>query len=206
MIKSLTFMLLALVLHPLHAVADAQTQLRDFIGQTQTLSAQFSQTVTDRTGRRIQDSTGTLYLARPGRFRWVYEKPYAQLIVGDGKKLWIYDEELEQVTVRKLDRAIGESPAALLAGSNDIEKLFVLKDGGRRDGLDWLEATPKSREGNFEQVRMGFKGIEIKAMEVKDNFGQTTRLRFTDVKRNPALPAKLFRFTPPKGVDVIGGD
>jgi outer membrane lipoprotein carrier protein len=203
MIRNL-LMTLALSAAALPAHADARARLDAFVEGTKTLKAQFSQTVYDRNGRKGQEASGTLYLSRPGKFRWVYAKPYAQLIVGDGRKLWIHDEDLDQVTVRKLDQAIGESPAALLAGSNDIEKLFNLKDAGEKDGLEWLEATPKGKEGSFERVRMGFRGNDLVAMELQDNFGQTTRLRFSGLERNPALGTSLFRFTPPKGVDVIG--
>lgn len=184
--------------------ADAKARLEAFVDGTKGLKANFSQTVTDRVGRKTQEASGNLYFSRPGKFRWVYQKPYAQLIVGDGKKLWIHDEDLDQVTVRKLDQALGDSPAALLAGDNNIEKLFNLKDAGVKDGIEWLEATPKSKEGSFEKVRMGFKGDDLQVMELKDNFGQTTLLRFSNLQRNPAMGASLFRFTPPKGADVIG--
>jgi outer membrane lipoprotein carrier protein len=194
----------ALFATALPAQADARARLDAFVAGTKGLKAQFSQTVTDAKGRKTQEASGTLFLSRPGKFRWVYSRPYAQLIVGDGKKLWIYDEDLDQVTVRKLDQAIGESPAALLAGSNDIEKLFDLKEAGGRDGLEWLEATPKGKEGSFERVRMGFRGNDLVAMELQDNFGQTTLLRFNGLERNPAMGGSLFRFTPPKGVDVMG--
>ncbi|MEW6679125.1 MAG: outer membrane lipoprotein chaperone LolA [Pseudomonadota bacterium] len=188
----------------LPAQADALARLESFVDGTRGLKAQFSQTVFDAKGRKTQEASGTLFLSRPGKFRWVYSKPYAQLIVGDGSKLWIHDEDLDQVTVRKLDQAIGESPAALLAGNNDMGKLFNLKDTGEKDGLEWLEATPKGKDGSFEKVRMGFKGNDLMAMELQDNFGQTTQLRFTGLVRNPALGASLFRFKPPKGVDVLG--
>jgi len=196
--------LLAALLPVCAAQANALARLDHFMSETKTLKAQFSQTVVDRAGRKTQEASGSLYFSRPGKFRWVYTKPYSQLIVGDGQKLWIHDEDLEQVTVRKLDRAIGESPAALLAGNNDMSKLFNLKDTGIRDGLEWLEATPKSKEGSFEKVSMGFQGNNLIAMELQDNFGQTTRLRFSDLQRNPSMGSSLFRFTPPKGVDVIG--
>lgn len=184
-------------------LADAQARLATFIHQTKGLKAQFSQTVVDRNGRKTQESSGTLYFSRPGKFRWVYQKPYAQLLVGDGQRLWIYDEDLDQVTVRKLDLAIGDSPAALLAGENDIEKRFLLKDAGSKEGLDWVAATPKSAGGSFDKVLLGFKGDSLQAMELSDHFGQTTRLRFSGLQRNPALGSSLFRFTPPKGADVI---
>jgi len=195
---------MALLATALPALADARARLDAFVEGTKGLKAQFSQTVYNAQGRKIQEASGTLFLSRPGKFRWVYKKPYDQLIVGDGKKLWIHDEDLDQVTVRKLDQAIGESPAALLAGDNDLEKLFNLKTAGDKDGLEWLEATPKGKEGSFEKVRMGFKGNDLATMELQDNFGQTTLLRFSGLERNPALGASLFRFTPPKGVDVIG--
>ncbi len=191
----------AVLATPAHA--DAQARLSAFVSQTRGLKAQFTQIVLDRNGRKTQESTGTLFLQRPGKFRWVYQKPYAQLLVGDGKRLWIYDEDLDQVTIRKLDLAIGDSPAALLAGENDIEKRFNLKDAGNRDGLDWVEAAPKSKEGGFELVRLGFKGDTLHAMELKDSFGQTTLLRFSNLERNPAMGSSLFRFSPPKGTDVI---
>ena len=186
------------------ASADAKARLTAFVDDTQGLKANFIQTVFDRAGRKTQEATGNLYFMRPGKFRWVYQKPYAQLIVGDGKKVWIHDEDLDQVTVRKLDQALGDSPAALLAGDNNIDKLFSLKDGGSKDGIEWLEATPKNKEGSFEKVRMGFKGEDLLMMELKDNFGQTTLLRFSNLQRNPSLGSSLFRFSPPKGADVIG--
>ena len=186
------------------ALADAKTRLEAFVDGTKGLKANFTQTVFDQAGRKTQEASGNLFFSRPGKFRWVYQKPYAQLIVGDGNKVWIHDEDLDQVTVRKIDQALGDSPAALLAGDNNIEKLFNLKEGGSKDGIEWLEASPKSKEGSFEKVRMGFKGNDLHAMELKDNFGQTTLLRFSNLQRNPAIGASLFRFTPPKGVDVIG--
>lgn len=198
------YILLLILLNASLAYAGGAAQLREFISGTRSLSARFEQQVYDRAGHKIQDSTGSMQFSRPGKFRWVYEKPYKQLVVGDGSRLWIYDQDLEQVTVRKLDQAIGESPAALLAGSNDIEKFFVLTEGGAHDGLEWLEATPHSREGSFELVRMGFKDNDVRAMVIRDNFGQTTRLRFSALKRNPRLADDQFRFSPPKGVDVIG--
>lgn len=195
-------LLLSLIAPPV--LGDAQLRLQVFIQDTKSLKARFTQTVTDKSGRKTQEATGNLFFSRPGKFRWVYQKPYAQLIVGDGSKLWVYDEDLGQVSVRPLDQALGDSPAALLAGDNDIAKLFNLRDVGSKDGLDWLEATPKGKESGFESVRLGFRGKDIQAMELKDNFGQITLLRFSNLERNPALGGSLFRFTPPKGVDILG--
>jgi len=195
-------LLLLFALSPAHA--GSVDSLRAFVRETQTARAQFSQTVLDRNGRATGLASGVMAFSRPGKFRWTYEKPYAQLIVGDGAKLWIYDQDLNQVTVRKLDEALGSSPAALLAGSNEIERFFNLTDAGSRDGLEWLDAAPKSSDTMFAAVRMGFAGNTLKQMELKDSFGQTTIIRFDKLERNPKLPADQFKFAPPKGADVIG--
>ena len=194
----------ALLLCTFVASAASTDRLKAFVEQTRSASADFSQTVLDRGGKKIQESSGSLQFSRPGKFRWTYLAPYEQLIVGDGTQLWIYDKDLNQVTARKLDDALGASPAALLAGDNAIERNFDLKSAGVKDGIDWLEATPKSKETTFEQIRMGFKGADLDTMELKDQFGQLTVIRFTDLKRNPALSPELFKFTPPKGADVVG--
>ena len=141
---------------------------------------------------------------RPGLFRWVYAKPVDQVIVGDGQRVWIHDRDLNQVTVRKLSNALGSTPAALLAGSADVEKAFEMSDAGTKDGLEWLEAKPREREAGFDRVRMGFDANGIRAMELFDHFGQTTMLRFVNVARNPKVDANEFRFQPPKGSDVLG--
>jgi chaperone LolA len=142
---------------------------------------------------------------RPGKFRWEYRKPYEQLIVGDGQKFWMYDIDLEQVTVKKLDAALGSSPAALLSGSNEIERGFVLKNIEARDGLEWLQAVPRSAESSFEKILMAFNAkSELVVMELHDAFGHHTVLRFTELKRNPSLSSERFRFVPPKGADVLG--
>lgn len=189
---------------PLIASASSVDTLKQFVRGTQSARAQFSQSVLDKNRVTVQEASGTMQFSRPGRFRWDYVKPYQQQLVGDGSKLWIYDAELEQVTVRKLDQALGSSPAALLAGNNEIEKNFVLKDIGASNGLNWLEATPKGKETNFEVVRMGFNDKDLKVMELRDYFGQTTVIRFSQLEKNPRLPTELFKFTPPKGADVIG--
>lgn len=196
------FALLAALTLP--AQAASIDRLKSFIEQTRSGASDFSQTVYDRSAKKVQQASGTLQFSRPGKFRWSYSAPYEQLIVGDGDKLWIYDKDLNQVTVRKLDDALGASPAALLAGDNAIEKNFDLKNAGMNDGLDWLEATPKTSDTSFEKIRMGFRDADLDTMELKDQFGQLTVIRFSGLKRNPALSADLFRFTPPKGADVVG--
>lgn len=201
-LRPLRFMLLFVIASTAHA--GSIDSLRVFVRETQTARAQFEQTVLDRNGRTTSQASGVMAFSRPGKFRWTYAKPYAQLIVGDGAKLWIYDKDLNQVTVRKLDEALGSSPAALLAGNNEIERFFTLNDVGSRDGLEWLEAAPKSSDTMFAAVRMGFAGATLKQMELKDSFGQTTIIRFDKLERNPKLPADQFKFAPPKGADVIG--
>jgi outer membrane lipoprotein carrier protein len=134
----------------------------------------------------------------------VYLQPYEQTIVGDGDRLWIYDKDLNQVTVRKLGNALGQTPAAILSGTNDLEKSFSLKDGGARDGIEWVEATPKARDTQFEKVRIGFspQGM-LSSMELTDAFGQVSRLSFGALERGVRFPAEHFRFTPPTGADVM---
>ena len=194
----------ALVCMPVWAMAGAVEQLHQFLQTTKTLKADFTQIVVAKNGRKPQNSSGTVAISRPGKLRWEIQKPYPQTLVGDGEKFWIYDPELKQVTVRKAGQAIGSSPAALLSGSNDLEKNFVLKEVGEMEGMAWVEATPKANESGFEKLRLGFTGSELKGMELLDNFGQTTHIRFSRFERNPALPAATFKFTPPVGADVIG--
>ena len=195
----------ACLLLPLAAdAAGAIDQLHVFLKGTRTLKAEFAQTVVARSGRKPQQSAGTVAISRPGKLRWEILRPYPQLVVGDGERIWIHDPDLQQVTVRKAGQALGASPAALLAGSNELEKNFALADAGEADGLAWVEATPKSGDSGFEKVRMGFAGGELRAMELFDSFGQTTQIRFSRIERNPALPSATFSFRPPPGTDVVG--
>src|SRR5574343_531102 len=189
---------------PMLAQAGAVDQLHDFLKSTRTLKADFAQMVVAKNGRKPQQSSGTVAISRPGKLRWEIQKPYPQLVVGDGEKIWIHDPELQQVTVRKAGQAIGGSPAALLSGSNELEKNFTLKESGEADGLAWVEAIPKATDSGFEKVRLGFAGSDLKAMELQDSFGQTTLIRFSKIERNPTLPAATFKFVPPAGVDVVG--
>ena len=177
--------------------------LKNLLQQTNSGKARFAQIVVDKNLKELQKATGTMQFVRPGRFRWEYDKPYEQTIVGDGAKLWIYDKDLNQVTVRKLDKALGGSPAALLAGSNEIDKAYELTNLGPQEGLDWLEAIPKSKDTTFERIRLGFGKSGLEAMELRDQFAQTTVIKFANVERNPKIPPEAFRFTPPKGADVI---
>jgi outer membrane lipoprotein carrier protein len=194
----------AVVVFPLFAEAAAIEQLKEFLQSTRTLKADFAQAVVARGGRKPQESSGTVAILRPGKLRWEIRKPYPQLIVGDGEKIWIHDQELKQVTVRKAGLAISGSPAALLAGKNELERDFVLGEAGNADGMAWVEAVPRQNDSGFERVRLGFAGGDLKAMELHDSFGQTTHIRFTNLQRNVALPDSTFRFVPPPGVDVVG--
>jgi outer membrane lipoprotein carrier protein len=184
--------------------AAAIDRFKAFAKGTQTARGTFEQKVYDRDRRLSQESKGSFAFQRPGKFRWVYDKPVDQVIVGDGDRVWIYDRGLAQVTVRKLARALGSTPAALLAGSTDVEKAFELADAGTKDGLEWLDAKPKDREAGFEKIRMAFNAAGLQAMELTDNFGQITILRFTALEPNAKVDAKEFRFEPPKGADVLG--
>src|SRR5687768_6374096 len=186
------------------AQASSLEQFKSFVSGTQSARAGFEQKVYDKGGKLAQEAKGSFVFQRPGRFRWVYDKPNDQLIVGDGERVWIYDRDLNQVTVRKLTAALGSTPAALLAGSAEIEKAFELSEGGSRDGLEWMEARPREREAGFGRVRMGFGANGLQAMELADHFGQTTLLRFSNFERNPKVDPGEFRFKPPPGTDVLG--
>lgn len=195
---------LLLAAAPLLAQAGAVDRLHQFLASTKTLKAEFAQRVIIKGGRKPQESSGVVAISRPGKLRWDIRKPYPQLVVSDGEKVWIHDSELQQVTVRKVGQAIGSSPAALLSGSNDLERNFTLSEAGEHEGLLWVEALPKSGDSGFERVRIGFAGTDLKAMELQDSFGQTTLIRFSALERNPALPPSTFRFVPPAGVDIVG--
>ena len=189
--------------HTAHAAAT--DKLKTFIAATHSAQANFTQEVQDKSGKRIQSASGTMQFERPGKFRWEYRKPYEQLIVGDGKKFWMYDIDLNQVTVKRLDAALGSSPAALLSGNNEIESGFALVDVEDRDGLEWLQAKPKSSETTFEKILMAFNAkSELVVMELHDAFGHHTVLHFSEFKNNPTFGAQQFRFVPPKGADVLG--
>ena len=186
-----------------HSIAASLERFQSYLRTTQSARADFEQKVYDKTGKLVQESKGSFSFLRPGRFRWAYAKP-PQLIVGDGERVWIHDADLNQVTVRRAARVLGATPAALLAGASDIDKAFVLVEAGARDGLEWLEAKPREKESGFELVRLGMSASGVDAMELVDHFGQTTVLRFTRLERNPQLDPGTFRFTPPKGADVLG--
>ncbi|HTE13764.1 MAG TPA: outer membrane lipoprotein chaperone LolA [Burkholderiales bacterium] len=196
------FLILVLFV-PCLAWSASTEALKAFLTQTTTAKGRFAQMVLDKNMKKLQESTGTMQFSRPGKFRWEYDKPYEQTIVGDGTRLWVYDKDLNQVTERKLDRALGASPAALLAGSNEIDKSYTLSNIGSQEGLDWLEAVPKTKDTAFERIRLGFGKAGLDAMELRDQFGQITVIKFANMERNSKLAPDAFTFTPPKGADVI---
>lgn len=198
-----TFAILLAVLS-FTAHAAAIEKLKTFIAATHSAQANFTQVVLDQNGKKMQSASGVMQFQRPGRFRWTYQKPYEQIIVGDGAKFWLYDKDLNQVTVKKLDAALGSSPAALLAGSNEIERGFALKESGARDGLEWLQAAPKAQDSSFSAVTMGFDAdANLVAMELNDTFGHKTVLHFSAMQRNPKLSSQQFQFAPPAGADIV---
>jgi outer membrane lipoprotein carrier protein len=203
-IIGISTLLVATVAH-----AGAIEKLKTFIAATHSAQANFTQEVLDQNGKHIQSASGIMQFQRPGKFRWAYQKPYEQLIVGDGIKFWLYDVDLNQVTVKKLDAALGSSPAALLSGSNEIERGFTLTEQGSKDNLEWLQATPKGQGGkeqdsSFNKILMAFNmQSELVVMELNDMFGHKTVLHFSEMQHNPKLSDQQFRFTPPKGADVL---
>lgn len=188
----------------LPAPAAAPAPVQRYFQSLQSLRADFIQRVYDERGRVMQTSSGRMLMRKPGQFRWDYLTPSAQIIVADGERLWAYDIDLAQVTVRKLDRALGSTPLALLSGAAPIEETFTVGAVRRQDGLDWYELTPKQPQPEFRLLRVAFKGDALVSLELEDSFGQRTRLDFQKLERNPALDPALLRFTPPPGVDVVG--
>jgi outer membrane lipoprotein carrier protein len=184
------------------AHADALDTLKSFIADVKTGRAAFTQTVTSPDGAKKRASSGSFEFARPNRFRFAYAKPYEQLIVADGDKVWLHDIDLDQVTVRPFDQALGATPAALLTGSS-LERDFELKALPDDAGLQWAQALPRVKDGGFQSLKVGFRGKALAAVEIVDAFGQRSRLDFMQVEANPALAAERFRFTPPAGIPVL---
>lgn len=184
------------------AHADSVDLLRDFAQNVKSGKASFTQTVTSADGAKKKTSSGQFEFVRPNRFRFAYAKPFEQQIVADGQKVWLYDVDLNQVTVRPMAQALGATPAALLAGST-LDKEFDLKSLAAADGFEWVQATPKVKDGPIQSLRVGFKGKDLAALDIVDAFGQRSALRFTGLEQNIKLADEQFRFTPPKGADVI---
>ena len=192
------------------ASADGLKSLENFMKGTQTGRADFTQVVTsppkDGQAARSKTSSGTFEFQRPGRFKFVYQKPFEQTIVADGQTLWLHDVDLNQVTARKQAAILGTTPAALIAAAPDLSALqkdFTLQPAADKDGLQWVQATPKSKDGQLQNVRVGFKGTELAALEILDSFGQRSLLTFANLQTNVSLAQDAFQFKPPAGADVI---
>lgn len=191
--------------------ASALDQFKSFVTTTKAAKGEFTQRIiksdTGPGGNgnlKVSNlSSGTFQFARPGKFIWVYQKPYEQRLQADGEKLYIYDKDLNQVTVKKLGSALGSSPAAILFGNNDLEKNFTLQDGGTKDGMEWLQATPKNKDTAFERIGIGMRNGVPAAMELRDSFGQVSLLTFTKFEKNPPVADQQFKFAVPKGADVF---
>lgn len=181
-------------------------KLERMLAATRTVRARFEQVLLDADLETVKETHGEFALERPNKFRWDYAAPAAQTIVSDGKKLWIYDPELAQVTVKPLDGTLARSPAALLGGAGKLAENFTVTDLGVDGGLHWLALTPKVDDAEFERVRIGLGDRFVEVMELKDAFGQTTRILLKQGELNAKLDPKLFRFTPPPGADVAGED
>ena len=202
----LFFALLCLALQAVllpSASASGLDRMKEYFQNIQTAQADFHQVVTDKQGHKTQEVTGTMLLQKPSKFRWDYHKPFVQKIVGDGEKVWLYDPDLNQVTVRSFTKALGSTPAALLAGGKEMERLFTIKEFSRKGELEWVMAIPKASETGFERLFLGFKGDALMEMELLDSFGNRTSIEFINVQRNPKLSAEVFKFTPPADADVL---
>ncbi len=182
---------------------DAQQRLLAHLETYQQLSGQFTQIISSEQNTKIQSSTGEFWISKPSQFRWHYTTPYIQKIISNGKKVWIYDEDLEQVTIKAASQAIDSSPLAIILGTQSLGKLFDVQELADAEELQWLQLTPKDEESGFELMKLGFKQGTLSRMLLQDNFGQTTRLLFTDVIVNPVIADDFFEFKVPQGADVF---
>ena len=209
--QQVAFSLCALMLSFSTAMAgEGMDRLQAFFSEKGTMRAQFVQTVQGAAFAQPEQSSGILTMQRPGKFRWDYQKPYQQQIIADGKNLWIFDMDLDQVVVKPMDEALGDTPALLLSGNGsmserfDIKELADLEGNGREDNLLWVQLSPKQTDTGFQEMRLGFGKQHLRKMELVDGFGQTTSLTFSNIEKGLELPAETFHFVPPEGVDVIG--
>ena len=191
-----------LLLVPLFANASSIGQLKSFSASAHSASGTFTQTQM-RSGRATKNSTGSFVFSRPGKFIWKYQTPYNQTLQSDGASLYIYDKDLNQVTIKRLGAALGSSPAAILFGSNNLEKNFKLRDLGSNDGCEWVEVVPRSRDTPFTRINIGMQNGVPRAMELYDSLGNKTVVDFHSFKKNPPINADSFRFSIPKGADVF---
>ena len=177
--------------------------LREFLAGLKSFSAGFEQKLYSEFDEELEHSVGTVYIQRPGKFQWAYFEPYTQSIISDGAALWIYDEDLQQATVKDATHSLGDSPASILDGSGDIDVHYVVLNTGVQAGVEWLELTPRDADSDYTTLRLGFSGSTLSGMVMFDNLGQRTEITFKDARRNKKLDPALFDFTPPAGLDVI---
>lgn len=177
--------------------------LRRFFNEVKSYTARFQQVAFDESQNPIQQSTGRLWLERPNKFRWNYDKPRQQ-IVGDGERVWVYDEELEQISVRTMANGLADTPALLLAGKGRLEDAFTIKGQEQEAGVAWVELVPKRKDSGFERLRLGFEQDKIRVIEMLDGLGHTTRYTLRNGQENIKIDPARFNFVPPKGVDVVG--
>ncbi|WP_347176248.1 outer membrane lipoprotein chaperone LolA [Undibacterium sp. TS12] len=196
----------ALAMTPALASASAVEQFKSFVTNNKSAKGEFTQQQVKADGKVSKTATGNFIFARPGKFVWAYTKPYEQILQADGDKLYIFDKDLNQVTIRALGNALGSSPAAILfgsAGSADLDKNFSFKEVGNKQGMEWLEATPKTKDAQFETIGIGMKdGVPV-ALELRDSFGQFSILTLKNLEKNPALKPEQFKFVVPAGADVF---
>jgi len=192
---------------PMAATSTPKTgieSLRQFFREVNSFSARFKQVVLDDTQNLVQESSGTLWIERPNKFRWDYEKPYKQQIVADGKRLWVYDAGLQQATVRDLTGGLNDTPAMLLAGKGRLDDNFTIQPLDATDKLAWVQLKPRRKDSGYDDIRIGFAQGKLRIIEMVDGFGHTTRVTFDSPRENARIDASRFNFTPPEGVDVVG--
>ncbi len=191
------------VMQGAHADDKPIEQLRDFLETAHSLTADFRQVAIDESGRARKVSEGVFYLRRPGKFRWNYLKPFTQEIISNAGKVWFYDEDLEQVTIKKMDQSLGSTPALLLSGDIDLEDNFILEGQGSDADMTWIKLLPKNEDSGFKYILIGLDKGKLGGMELSDNFGQLTRIYFSNLKINIPIDDGVFDFIPPAGADVF---
>ena len=199
--------LLVLGIAPVSGAGKVKTStdsLHRFFKEVNSISARFTQVVVDESRQPIQESSGTLWIQRPNKFRWDYDTPYKQQIVADGKRIWVYDAGLQQVTVRPLTNGLSDTPAMLLAGKGRLEDNFKINPLDEKDDLEWIQLTPRRKDSGYQSIRIAFLQGKLRVMEMIDGLGYTTRMTFDAAKENTKIDPDRFNFTPPSGVDVVG--
>lgn len=186
-----------------HAEDKPVQQLKTFLSSTRSLTADFKQVLVNEAGNPAQTSYGVFYLQRPGKFRWDYLKPFQQQIVSTSGKVWFYDTDLEQVTIKKLDESVGSTPALLLSGDVSLEENYTMEQQGTDGDMQWVKLVPKNQDSSFKYLLIGLENGSLSGMELSDNFGQLTRIYFSAIKLNVPVQPSIFEFQPPKGADVF---